>query len=84
MIGLEQQKGVFLLPPERNEPTQHRRMDPPYRYFVARKAPVVRPVCQSTNRYFLTTLQESQMFCSDALVRGSFEVEATENSFMSH
>ena len=59
-------------------------MDPPYRYFVARKAPVVRPVYQSTNRSFLTTLQESRISCSDALVRGSFEVEATENSFMSH
>jgi len=59
-------------------------MDPPYRYFVARKAPVGRPVCQSINRSVLTTLQESQMSCSEALVHGSFEVEATENSFMSH
>jgi len=45
-----------LPPPDRSEPTHHRRVDPPYRYFVTRKAPVWRPVCQSTNRSFLMTL----------------------------
>jgi hypothetical protein len=29
-----------MLPPALSEPTHHRKMDPPYRYFVTMKAPV--------------------------------------------
>jgi hypothetical protein len=30
----------IMLPPALSEPTHHRKMDPPYRYFVTMKAPV--------------------------------------------
>jgi hypothetical protein len=37
---LEFTEHLLVLPPALSEPTHHRKMDPPYRYFVTMKAPV--------------------------------------------
>jgi hypothetical protein len=48
-VYIEKLKGVAMtriiveidvLPPEKDEPTHRRKMDPPYRYFVTKKTPV--------------------------------------------